>query len=74
LITDDSIEWVYHQLGLLYVVQGKFVEAESIYKRALAGREKVLGIEYTLILDTVHNLGALYIDQGKLVEAESMYE
>ncbi len=45
-----------------------------MYKQALRGKEKVLGVEHTSTLDIVNNLGALYANQGKLAEAEQMYE
>jgi len=73
LITDDGMTWTFHQFGMLYVDQGKLVEAEQIYQRALQGKEKAWGLEHTSTLDTVNNLGALYANQGKLVEAEQMY-
>ena len=73
LITDDSISWAFHQMGLLCADQGKLVEAEQMYTRALQGYEKAWGPEHTSTLDTVNNLGLLYADQGKLVEAEQMY-
>jgi len=41
--------------------------------RALAGKEKALGPDHTLTLNTINNLGVLYADQGKLAEAEEMY-
>jgi hypothetical protein len=44
-----------------------------MYQRALQGKEKALGLEHTLTLDTVNNLGALYKNQGKLSKAEKMY-
>ena len=45
-----------------------------MYKRALQGKEKALGAEYTSTLDTVNNLGILYMNQGKLTEAEKICE
>jgi len=62
-----------NNLGLLYTNQGKMVEAEAMYRRALKGYEKVWGPEHTSTLNTVNNLGLLYKDQGKMVEAEAMY-
>jgi len=62
-----------YNLGLLCVDQGKHVEAEKMYRRALNGYEKARGPYYTSTLDTVNNLGALYAKQGKHVEAEKMY-
>jgi tetratricopeptide (TPR) repeat protein len=63
-----------HNLGDLYSNQGRLTEAEQMYVRALAGREKALGPDHTTTLITVHNLGNLYNDQGKLAEAEQMYQ
>ena len=61
-------------LGILYRDQGKLKEAESMYQRALAGKEKALGPDHTSTLETVNNLGILYRNQSKLGEAESMYQ
>jgi tetratricopeptide (TPR) repeat protein len=49
-------------------------EAEEMYQRALAGKEKALGPEHTSTLQTVNNLGNLYKNQGKRKEAEEMYQ
>jgi tetratricopeptide (TPR) repeat protein len=46
---------------------------ESLYLRALRGKEEALGAKHTSTLDTVNNLGMLYKNQGKLKEAEGMY-
>ena len=75
--SDETDNWVidfFSDLGILYHGQGKLKEAESMYQRALTGKEKALGPDHTSTLDTVNNLGALYRDQGKLKEAESMYQ
>ncbi|KAH6673053.1 hypothetical protein B0J14DRAFT_654782 [Halenospora varia] len=74
LVTDDEMAWVCHNLGILYADQGKLVEAEQMYQRALQGNEKAWGPEHTSTLDTVNNLGLLYKSQGKLVRAEQMYQ
>ncbi|KAL4759686.1 uncharacterized protein BDW70DRAFT_161387 [Aspergillus foveolatus] len=73
---DDKIAVLraFHGLGNLYANQGKLKEAEEMYQRALAGRERTLGPDHTLTLDTVNNLGNLYSDQGKLKAAEEMYQ
>jgi hypothetical protein len=39
-VTDDGMEWVCHNLGLLYADHGKLDKAEKIYQRALQGKEK----------------------------------
>jgi Tetratricopeptide repeat len=51
-----------NNLSLLYTDQGKMVETEEMYVRALRGREKAWGVEHTSTLDTVNNLGNLYKD------------
>ncbi len=71
---DKDSNITFHNLGLLYADQGKMVEAEKMYQRALDGKEKVWGPEHTSTLNTVNNLGILYKGQGKLVEAEKMYQ
>ena len=68
-----SLSGACYQLGLLYSDQGKMKEAEDMYLRALAGKEKAWGPEHTSTLDTVNNLGLLYTNQGKMKEAEDMY-
>jgi hypothetical protein len=45
-----------------------------MYKQALQGFEKALGIEHTSMLQMVNGLGALFRDQGKLAEAERMLQ
>ncbi|KAF3012740.1 hypothetical protein E8E15_004199 [Penicillium rubens] len=62
------------KIGDLYSDQGKLKEAEEMYQRALAGKEKALGPDHTSTLRTVNNLGLLYKNQGKLKEAEAMYQ
>jgi tetratricopeptide (TPR) repeat protein len=61
-------------LGSLYSDQGKLVEVEAMYQRALVGLEKTFGSEHTSALVMIVNLGNLYSDQGKLAEAEAMYQ
>ncbi|KAH6665614.1 kinesin light chain [Halenospora varia] len=74
LVTDARMAWACHNLGNLYKIHGKLVEAEQMYQQALQGYKKAWGIEHTSTLDTVNNLRSLYADQGKLVEAEQMYQ
>ena len=45
-----------------------------MYQRALRGREKTWGPDYTSTLDTVSNLGNLYAGRDDLDEAEKMYQ
>ncbi|KAH8800725.1 hypothetical protein F5884DRAFT_757573 [Xylogone sp. PMI_703] len=69
----EGMEWALHNLGTLYIHQGKLSEAEKMYIRALQGKEEALGLDHISTLNTVNNLGNLYANQGKLAEAEKMY-
>lgn len=42
-------------LGNLYADQGKNAETEKMYRRALDGKEKTWGPEYTSTLNTLNN-------------------
>jgi tetratricopeptide (TPR) repeat protein len=53
--------------------QDKLDEAEKMFRQALEGKEKALGINHTSTLGTVNNLGLLYAGQGKLEEAKEMF-
>jgi tetratricopeptide (TPR) repeat protein len=59
--------------GWFQDLQGKFEEAEAMHRRALEGREKVLGYEHRDTLTSVNNLGNVLSSQGKYEEAEVMY-
>ncbi|MCJ1348337.1 hypothetical protein MMC31_006568, partial [Peltigera leucophlebia] len=69
----SELSLAFHRLATLYLDQGKMAEAEAMYLRALAGKEKAWGPDHTSTLDTVNYLGALYSDQGKMAEAEAMF-
>lgn len=45
-----------------------------MYQRALAGRERVLGLDHSSTLDTINNLSSIYSNQGKLTEAEKTFK
>ena len=60
-------------LAELYHVQGKYADAEPIYQRSLAIKEKVLGSEHPSVATSLNNLAALYRDQDQYVDAEPLY-
>ncbi|MCP4307664.1 MAG: tetratricopeptide repeat protein, partial [bacterium] len=53
--------------------QGRYDEAEPLYRRALAILEKVLGAEHPAVATSLNNLAELYRDQGRYDEAEPLY-
>ena len=53
--------------------QGRFKEAEQLYRHVLAGRQRVLGAEHADTLFTRHALGWAIGEQGRYKEAEQLY-
>src|SRR5882672_406979 len=70
----DTVNTNYDEFGNLYADNCRLQDAERMYKRALAGKEKALGAEHTSTLGTINNLGNLYRDQGHLADAEMMHK
>jgi CHAT domain-containing protein/Tfp pilus assembly protein PilF len=60
--------------GIIYSLRGKYVEAESLYLRSLAIREKTLGPNDLAVAESLNNLGILYKGQGKDEEAEHLFQ
>ena len=63
-----------NNLAELHRVQGKYAEAEPLYKRSLAILEKALGPEHPHVATSLNNLALLYNAQGKYAEAEPLYK
>ena len=59
-------------LALLYQYQGKYADAEPLYKDALAGYQKAFGHEHPDTLTSMDNLALLYRYQGKYADAEPL--
>ena len=57
-------------LAEVYSSQGRYAEAEPLYQRSLAIREKALGPEHPSVAIALGNLGKLYRAQGNWSEAE----
>ena len=63
-----------YNLANVYKEQGKYADAEALFKRALAIREKALGAGHPDVADTLNNLADVYLAQGKYADAEGLYE
>jgi CHAT domain-containing protein/tetratricopeptide (TPR) repeat protein len=61
-------------LALLYYRQGRYGEAEELYKRALAIRAQVLGESHPDVAYALNNLALVYWTQGRYSEAEGLYK
>ena len=62
-----------NNLAGLYYAQGRYEEAEPLYKKALQLRQKLLGDRHPDVATSFNNLAALYYDQGRYEEAEPLY-
>jgi len=63
-----------NNLAQLYGKQGRYAEAEPIYQRALAIREKALGREHPDVAHSLNRLAKLYQAQGEYAKAEPLYQ
>jgi CHAT domain-containing protein len=54
---------------LLYNDQGRYADAEPLYKRSLAIREKALGPDHPDVALTLNNLAGVYGDQKRYADA-----
>ena len=63
-----------HNLAGLYTHQGRYGEAEPLYRRALAIREKALGPDHPDVAQHLNSLAGLYHEQGVYDEAEPLAE
>src|SRR5215813_14133960 len=59
-------------LATVYLSQQKYDEAEGLYRRAIAIREKVLGDDHPAVAHTLTNLSLLYSLQRKFAAAEEV--
>ena len=62
-----------NNLAILLKGKGDIAGAEELYRRALEGRERILGPEHPDTLTSVYNLARLREKQGDLVEAEVLF-
>ena len=61
-----------NNLALLYYAQGRYAQAEPLYKRSLAILEKALEPDHPDVATGLHNLAELYRTQGQYAEAEPL--
>jgi tetratricopeptide (TPR) repeat protein len=62
---------LHNTAGYLYT-RGEYAAAEEMHRRALEGKEKVLGKEHPNTLASMNNLAEVLRDQGKYEQAEKM--
>jgi tetratricopeptide (TPR) repeat protein len=65
---------ILNDAGYYLYKRAQYEEAERLFQRALAIRERVLGSEHTDTAASLNNLAELYDDLGKYEEAEPLYQ
>ena len=63
-----------NNLADLYRAQGRYTDAEPLYKRSLAIREKALVPIIPNVAKSLNNLASLYEAQGRYADAEPLYK
>ncbi len=71
---DPRLATSLNNLAVLYRAQGKYAEAEPLYKRALIIRQLALGPDHPDVAASLNNLAVLYEAQGKYADAEPFYK
>lgn len=71
-INHTSYAHALNALATVYVAQAKYDEAEGLYHRAMAIREKVLGSDHLDVAHTLTNLSLVYSLQRKFAEEEAV--
>src|SRR6266581_6875519 len=62
-----------NDLGMVYRKRERFLEAETVYLRSLAIREKLLGANDPLISESLNNIAVVYRFQGKYPQEACSY-
>ncbi|MBD1874065.1 tetratricopeptide repeat protein [Nodosilinea sp. FACHB-131] len=63
-----------NNLALVYESQGRYSEAEPLYKEGILLEEKLFGKEHPNLARSLNNLAELYRAQGRYNEAEALYQ
>lgn len=69
---DQRLALTINQLAFSLEDQGRYVDAETLYRRSLAILEKALGPDHPNVGMSLNNLAALYKAQGRYAEAEPL--
>ena len=62
---NSQVQTALHYLGVNYVAQGKYAEAEATYKRQINVAETVYGAESPDLLSPLSDITLLFIKQGR---------
>jgi tetratricopeptide (TPR) repeat protein len=63
-----------NSLAAVYAEQGRYPDAEALFKRALVIKEKALGKDHLDVVAPLNGLAFVYRNQGKNADAEPLYK
>ena len=63
-----------NNLGNIYLVRGKYPQAEALYNETLAIERRVLGPAHASTLSTIQNLANVYGMVGQYASAETLFQ
>jgi len=69
----ERIAWIYNAVGFGMSHEGEYPKALVLHNKALAIREKILGLEHPDTATTYNNIAALYDNQGNHPKALGLY-
>jgi len=70
----DDLAYSLNSLGYMYSSQGRYAEAEPLFKQALVMRQELLGDRHPSVATSLNNLAGLYSSQGRYEEAEPLFK
>ena len=71
-LTHPDVATSFDNLPLLYQAQGKYAEAEPLYKRSLGIREQTRGPDHSHVATSLENYTALLRESARAVDADKM--
>lgn len=69
---DPRVSTTLNNLGKVYQYLGRYVDAETAYRRAIGLMETQFGPSHVVLAKPLANLGSLYVENGKYGQAESL--
>jgi len=69
----EKTPYVLHQLASAIRPQGRYDEAEKLFRQSLEIKRRVLGTQHKSVAITLNNLADLYSDQGRYDQSEKLY-
>lgn len=72
-VHDITSPLILNALGVLYIEQGRYDDAEKAIKKTLEIKRQSLLAEHPATAVDLNNLASIYLKQGRYVEAESLY-